>query len=96
MVKDKRYITVGHLITDGRIKSFREIFDVLPKSVLAADLWMNNAHFEKLRNNISLFRLRDLFRIADLLEVDEKEVLNLIYNQHVADKEGKKTKTRSS
>ena len=45
MVKDKRYITVGHLITDGRIKKLQvEIFDVLPKSVLAADLWMNNAH----------------------------------------------------
>jgi len=94
MVKDKLYTTVGHLITDGRIKNFREIFDVLPKSVLAADLGINNTRFEKMRNNLPLFRLKDLFRIAELFEVGENELLTLVYNQYIIDKEAKKKKLK--
>lgn len=94
--KDKRYILVGHCIKDGRITTFQGIFDLLPKSVLAAGLWMNNAHFEKLRNNISLFRVRDLFRIAELLEITELDILILVKNQYLEDKETQTHRFRSS
>ncbi|HMH21395.1 MAG TPA: hypothetical protein VK563_06455 [Puia sp.] len=94
MGKDKRYTNVGYLIRDGRIKSFGEIFDVLPKTILAGDLWMNNTRFEKLRNNIPLFRLKDLYRMAELFEVEETEILTLVHNQYVLHKESKKKKLK--
>ncbi len=89
MSKDKRYITVGHLIKDGRITCFQEIFNILPKSVMAADLWMNNTRFEKVRNNVTLFKVKELFRIASLFEVSEMETFALVYNQYVTDKKEK-------
>jgi hypothetical protein len=81
MLKDPRYSKVGYLITDGRINTFRDILNILPKSVMASDLRMNNTQFKKLRNNISLFRLKDLFTMAALLEIEEWTILTLIYNE---------------
>jgi len=89
--KDRRYIVVHHLIETGRITRFNEIFDILPKSILATDLWMNNARFEKLRKNVSLFQLKDLVRVASLLEVDEMVVLTLIYNEFKEQKKSKRS-----
>lgn len=86
-IKDRRYILAGHCVRDGRITTFRGIFDILPKSVLAADLWMNNSRFDRLRNNMGLFRLKDLFRVAELLEITEQDILVLVINQYLEDKE---------
>jgi hypothetical protein len=93
MAKDRRYTTVKNLITGGYIKFFREIFDTLPKSVVARDLGMNNIRFSKLMNNMDLFLLRDLFRFASFLEIEETVLLNLVYQQYLADKKSKKKKS---
>ncbi|HMH24158.1 MAG TPA: hypothetical protein VK563_20385 [Puia sp.] len=86
MTKDIRYERVGQLIKDGRIICFREIFTLLPKTIMAGDLWMNNNRFDKLKKNVTLFRIKDLFRMAFLLEIDEMLILTIIYNQYMADK----------
>jgi len=83
---DHRYATVGYLIKNGRITCFRQMFNILPKSVMAADLHMNNLRFGKLMHKVSLFRVKDLFRIAQLLDIHELEILNLIYQQYKEDK----------
>jgi hypothetical protein len=92
MTKDKRYTTVKNLISGGYIKTFREIFDTIPKSVVARDLGINNVRFSSLLNNIQKFIVKDLFRIAELLEVDEKAVLDLLYNQYISEKKTRKKK----
>ena len=69
----------------GHIKYFREIFDSLPKSVLYKDLGMNNQRFTQLMNNVELFTLNDLFRIADLIETDKKNILDIAYAQYQID-----------
>jgi len=53
---------------------------------MAGDLWMNNNRFDKLKKNVTLFRIKDLFRMAFLLEIDEMLILTIIYNQYMADK----------
>ncbi len=68
MAKDKRYTTAKNLILGGYIKSFREIFNVVPKSVVYKDLDMNNVHFNDLFDHVDKFILKDIFRIAVLLE----------------------------
>jgi hypothetical protein len=90
MAKDKRYTTVKNLILGGYIKTLIEIFDTLPKSVLAKDLGISLDRFTKMINEVERFSVKNLFRIAALLEVDEKAILELIYNQHQQDKKTKR------
>jgi hypothetical protein len=89
MVRDRRYVTVKNLISGGFINSFQEIFDTLPKSTVARDLGMNNLRFSKLINNVDQFVIRDVFRLAAFLEIEEMTLMNLIYKQYRADKKGK-------
>ena len=81
-VKDRRYITVRKLILSGYINSFIEIFDTLPKSILARDLRMNNNRFTRLMNNVQQFTLKEVFTISEILEVEETKMLQLIFNDH--------------
>ena len=90
MEKDRRYNTVKNLISGGYIKTFREIFDTLPKSVVARDLGMNNARFTRLMDNVDQFSLKELFIIASFLEIDPMIMLDLVLQQHNANKSDKK------
>lgn len=92
MSRDRRYATIKKLISGGHLESFREIFDTLPKSIVAHDLGMNNTRFTKLINNVELIMFRDVLRIADLIEVDESALTDLIRKQYALDKKGKKKK----
>lgn len=92
MAKDKRYNTVKNLISAGYIKTFMEIFDTVPKSVIAADLGFNNDRINNLMANVERFIVKDLFKLASLIEVEEIEIMKLICNQHVADKKGRRKK----
>jgi hypothetical protein len=89
MAKDKRYTTAKNLITAGYIKSFREIFDTIPKSVVARDLGVNSMRFNKLIKHVDRFSLKDLFLIASFFEVEERVMIDLIYQQYLIDKESK-------
>lgn len=82
MTKDKRYQTVKHLISSGYIKTFTEIFDTIPKSVVYKDLGMNSVRFNTLLRNVDKFMLKDLFRIAALIEIEERVMLELILGDH--------------
>ena len=90
MAKDKRYTTVKNLISGGFINSFPEIFDTIPKSVVYKDLGMNSTRFTSLLNNVDLFILKDIFRIANLIEIDEKIILDLIYAHYTQTRKAKK------
>lgn len=90
MAKDKRYTTVKNLISAGYIKTFSEIFDTIPKSVIAADLGFNGERINKLMNNVGLFIVKDLFKLAELIGVDEIEVMKLVCNQYGTDKRRRK------
>ena len=64
--------------------------NIVPKSVVARDLGINNMRFSKLINQPALFSLKDTFRFAALLEVDDMVLISLIYNQIQANKKSKK------
>jgi len=95
MSKDRRYITVKNLIAAGYIKTFREIFETIPKTVVASDLGMNNIRFSSLIDNVERFKFRDIFHIASLFETDELVFLNLIHQQHLIDQKKGKGKNRT-
>lgn len=93
MAKDKRYNTVRNLILGGYLKTFNEIFDTLPKSIVAKDLGLNSTRINRVIENIGRFFVDDLFKLAVLLDVPEIKIMELICNQHAADKKGRKKKS---
>lgn len=95
MAKDRRYNTVKNLITGGYIKTFIEIFDTIPKSVVAHDLGFNSVRMTNLMNNVDRFILKDVIKLASLIEVDAMEILKLIYSQYVLDSKNKRKKSTS-
>lgn len=92
MVKDKRYTNAKNLILAGHVKTFRDLFDSVPKSVIARDLGINNVRFNELMNDVGRFFVKDMFKLAELLDIPEIEVMKLICNQHGADRKGKRKK----
>jgi plasmid maintenance system antidote protein VapI len=90
MEKDMRYESVKAMIESGRIHEFRQIFNYLPKSILAHDLGTNNNRMTRLINHVEQFTLEDLFRISNLLDVNYKTVLILIHNQYFGEKRSNK------
>lgn len=78
-VKDKRYQTIRLYIQAGAISSFGEIFDILPKSVLSRDLRLNYIRLVKKIQDPNLFTLREMRRMAELIEVDDEVIFNLIH-----------------
>jgi hypothetical protein len=97
MPKDVRYNTVKKLIQTGDIKLFRDIFDkeTIAKTTVRKDLGIHNQRFNKLLDHPNKFVLDDLFRLAELLELDEKSVVDLAINQWQHQKKNlKKRSTR--
>jgi len=90
MVKDKRYTIVKNLIAGGHIKNFRELFDAIPKTVVAHDLGINNVRFTELMDDMGRYFVKDLFKLSELIEVPEIEIMKLICNQYVSDKKTKR------
>jgi len=61
------------------MKSFQEIFDILPKTVVLKDLHIHNQRFNKMLSNVSLFPLEELYKLAELIEIDPKIIVDLAH-----------------
>jgi hypothetical protein len=92
MERDKRYKTIKNLISTGSITTFREIFDAISKTRLARDMGTNYIRLNKLIDHLEGFALKDFITIAELIDIDLKYILDLVYNQYVADKKGRRKK----
>lgn len=92
MAKDRRYNTVKNLISGGFIKSLNEIYDTIPKSVIAEDLGFNSTRINNLIAHVDRFIAKDLFKLAELIGVDEIEIMKLVCNQHAIDKKARRRK----
>lgn len=80
-VKDKRYSTIKVLIETNNISQLSDIFDTLPKTVLAKDIGMNYGRFSRKAKELALFSLKEIYDIADLIEVDRKLFLDIIHSE---------------
>lgn len=90
MTKDPRYKTLKIMIETGNIKAFEEMFNVVPKTVVATDLGINYGRFLDKLNSLQDFSLKELFKLADLIEVDNKAVVNIVLNDVERKKRRKK------
>jgi hypothetical protein len=86
MERDRRYKTIAKLITTGQIDSFREIFDILPKTVVKADMHMHHNTFSRRLLHPESFTLKEMVRFASLIGVGYMALIELIYKQYISDK----------
>jgi hypothetical protein len=80
-MKDKRFSIAAKLIRTNEIKTFSEIIDIVPKTVVAKELGINPERFNRLLATIDLFVIKDLVRLAEVLEVETIAVLHLVDNE---------------
>lgn len=78
----------------GYIHSLLEIFDILPKTVLAHDLDTHHVTFKKHMENPATFTLEQLYQIAALIDVDNWEILKLAHKEAALPKKKKKAKRK--
>lgn len=78
MAKDKRYKTVKALIESGKLHDFQEIYDIVPKSVIGADLKINYYKSTKHFNNPGTFEVDEIIQLSKLIEVDDDVLYRLI------------------
>jgi hypothetical protein len=66
------------------------MFPTIPKSVMAKDLGISSDRFNNMIEDVQKFGVKTLFKMSALIEVDEKKIFDLVYNQYQADKKTKK------
>lgn len=79
MAKKDRYTVAKNLILDGSIKTIRELLAVVDKTPLALDIKTAPARLNKLIANPALFQFEDAYKIAALIGVDERLIVDLIF-----------------
>lgn len=81
MAKDRRYNTVKLLIESGNITEFINIFDHIPKSVVANDLGTNYKRLVRLITHTGHFTLDELVTLSNFFDVESKTIVDLAFNQ---------------
>jgi hypothetical protein len=75
---DKRYSYVRSVFMAGDLKTFSEMFNIVPRSIVATDLGLNYDRFAKKIIKLELLTIRDIRRLAKLTGVGSKDLLALV------------------
>lgn len=78
MVKDRRYRTARHMHNKGYVKTFQDLFEFVPKTIVARDIGWNNQRFTKAIESPDDFHIRVAIRMANLFEMDNLEFIALL------------------
>ena len=76
-MKDQRYYAIKSLIETKRINSLKEVFKIIPLSVVRVDMKANYSTLRKRVYNGDSLTLKDFRLMGDLFEVDPTEVFQL-------------------
>jgi hypothetical protein len=89
-LKDQRYKAIKSLIQSNSLQGLKEVFTVIPLSVVQRDIEMNYLTLRRRIDNPELLTVRDINAMAELFEVEPAEVFKLV----VADLNRGKAKRR--
>jgi len=81
---DPRYKYIRANVESGRISLFTDIFEVIPRSVVARDLGINNVRFNTNLKDATIFSVKDFYRLAKFCDIDEMVMMQLVYNQYAS------------
>ena len=81
--KDTRYRLVKVAFKKGKISCFADLFNYIPRTVVARDLDYSPASLELRIENVGKFTYGDAVVLAELIEVEEVMILTLLINAPV-------------
>jgi hypothetical protein len=85
--KDPRYLAVKWLLKKKDITTFKQIFDHIPYTVVAADLHTNNDRMKRLIENPEQFRIEELYALADFIGYDSKKFVLFVMKDRYGPKD---------
>lgn len=80
---DPRYRIIKPMLNEGQIQSFLDIFEYIPKSVVAADLGKKVDRFTELMNRIEKFTVEELLIIAGFCNISMSDMFRLVEMEYV-------------
>lgn len=91
--RDNRYNVIRAMIADGNIVTFNDIFEYIPKTIVATDLGKKVDRFNKLMNKPDGFTLEEIYRIGSFCGLTERQIYELVEAEYFKSKSKiKKTK----
>ena len=81
MEKDPRLKGVTLLLRNNEIKKLEDIFLYIPAPTVATLTGITYSRLNKIRKDLALFTLQEIYNLADLFEFDRGKMLQLIHRQ---------------
>ena len=78
MAHDHRYSHVKSIWTAGDLKSFNQIFTIIPKYIISDDLGVNYGRFAKKTHDPSLLSMKEVLEIANLTGIEFRSMVKLV------------------
>lgn len=78
LAKDKRYDYIRNMVQSRDISAFEEIFNVVPRSIVAKDLKTKRDRLGRLLHHIEQFTIYDLLRIGYFCRLSKTETFSLV------------------
>lgn len=79
-MKDQRYKAIKSLIESDGIKSFKEIFTIIPVSVVREDMKINYNTLRRRITDGNTMSVENILSLSNLFEVAPETVFKLILN----------------
>jgi hypothetical protein len=76
---DKRYGIIRALLKEGERYRFKDVFDVIPKTIVAKDLGMNYHTFTRKVEDPERFTLKEIIKMAGMFAVGSKNLCDRIF-----------------
>lgn len=76
--RDSRYNVIKAMVADGNIVTFNDIFEYIPKTIVATDLGKKVDRFNKLMNKVDGFTLEEIYRIGSFCGLSERQIYELV------------------
>jgi len=69
------------MIESGQVKSLPQLLLIIEKTPFSKDAQTTPERFSRCLDNMSLFRFGDIHNMAQALDVDDKAILDIFYNE---------------
>lgn len=89
-MKDPRYKAIKSLIEAKGITRFKDIFTIVPLTVVKRDMKINYNTLRSRVNKVETLTFKDIITMADLFEVNAIDIFHLILNDIGSNNKGRK------
>ncbi|HVU94833.1 MAG TPA: hypothetical protein VHE34_06390 [Puia sp.] len=80
---ENKYLTAKQLLLSGKIKTLSELLAIVDKTPFSRHAKTTPERFNKMIENPALFRMGDIYNMAQVIGVDDKLLVDLVHNEYV-------------